>query len=60
MLIQQILGTAAALFVQNAFGFGSAEPRPVGIGLLRRRFALGALLESLQVDVPCLPPSSKY
>jgi hypothetical protein len=50
MLIQQIVGAACALLIQNAFGFGSAEPRPVGLRLLFRLLTLDALLESFQVD----------
>jgi len=50
MLIQQVVGAVGALLVQNAFGFGAAEPRPVGFGLFRRLLAFAAFLESLQVD----------
>src|SRR6266851_8674730 len=50
MLIQQLACTLGAPFVQNAFGFGAAKPGPVGVGLFRRLFSLGALLKSLQVD----------
>jgi hypothetical protein len=50
MLIQQVVGAAGALLIQNALGFGSAKPRPIGFGLLFRPMSLGALLESLQVD----------
>src|ERR1700736_7005474 len=58
MLIQQVVRALGAPFVQNAFGFVSAKPRPVGFGLFRRLFSLSALLKSLQVDhIPhaCLP-----
>src|SRR6266404_9663934 len=50
MLIQQLVRALGAPFLQNAFGFGSAKPGPVGFGLFGRLFPLGALLESLQVD----------
>jgi len=50
VLIQQIVRTGLALLIQRAFGFGSAEPRPVVVSLLRRGCALGALLEPLKVD----------
>ena len=36
MLFQMLVGLARAQFVQRAFGLGSAESRPVGIGLLGR------------------------
>src|SRR5216683_5123369 len=50
MLIQQLACALGALFLQNAFGFGSAKPGPVGFGLFRRLFSLSALFKSLQVD----------
>jgi hypothetical protein len=50
MLIEQVFGALGTLFVQNAFGFGAAKTRPVGVGLFRRLFSLGAFLKSLQVD----------
>jgi hypothetical protein len=50
MLIQQIIGAVGALFVQDAFGFGTAESRPIGLRLLFRLMPFGALLESFQVD----------
>jgi hypothetical protein len=34
MLIQQVVGAAGALLVRNAFGFGSAKPRAIGLSLL--------------------------
>ena len=50
MLFQMLVGSACAQFVQRAFGLGSAESRPVGIGLFGRLLAFAALLESFQVD----------
>jgi hypothetical protein len=50
MLIEMIVGAAGALFIERAFGFGSAESSPVGVGLFRRLLALTAFPESLQVD----------
>src|SRR5260370_27468200 len=50
MLTQHLVRALGAPFLQNAFGFGSAKPGPVGFGLFGRLFPLGALLESLQVD----------
>jgi len=50
MLIQQVVRALRAPFVQNAFGFGSAKPRPVGFGLFRRLISFSALSKSLQVD----------
>jgi hypothetical protein len=50
MLIQNFVGAAGAPRVQNALGFGSAKPCPVGVGLFRRLCSLDALLKSLQVD----------
>jgi hypothetical protein len=50
MLIEMIVGAAGALFIERAFGFGSAESSPVGVGLFRRLLALIAFPESLQVD----------
>jgi hypothetical protein len=50
MLIEMIVGSAIALFIERAFGFGSAESNPVGVGLFRRLFPLTAFPESLQVD----------
>jgi hypothetical protein len=50
MLIQQIFRTLRALLVQDAFGFGSAKPLPVGVSLFSRLFSLRAFFESLQVD----------
>src|ERR1700738_2520318 len=50
MLIQQVVRALGAPFVENVFGFGSAEPRPVGVGLFRRLLSFTALLKSLQVD----------
>jgi hypothetical protein len=59
MLFQQVVRALGAPFVQNAFGFGSAEPRAVGVGLFRRLLSFSALLKSLQVDhVPHVCPSS--
>jgi hypothetical protein len=50
MLIQQVAGAVGALLVQNAFGFGSAKSRPIGLGLLFRLLSFGAFLETLQID----------
>jgi len=50
MLIQQVAGALGVQLVQNAFGFGSAKPRPVGFGLFFRLMSFGALLETFQVD----------
>jgi hypothetical protein len=50
MLIQQVVGATGALLVQNAFGFGSAKPRAIGLGLLFRLLSFGAFLETLQTD----------
>jgi hypothetical protein len=50
MLIQEFAGARGALLVQNAFGFGSAKPRTIGLGLLFRLRSLGAFLETLQID----------
>jgi hypothetical protein len=50
MLIQQVVRALRAPFVQNAFGFGSAKPRPVGFGLFRRLISFNALSKSFQVD----------
>ena len=47
MLIQEVAGAARALLVQNAFGFGPAEPRTIGLGLLFCLRSLGAFLETL-------------
>lgn len=59
MLIEQIAGTVGAQLIERPFGFGSAKPRPVGVGLFRRLFTLAPLLKSLEVDhVPHLGPLS--
>src|SRR5664279_5377755 len=50
MRIQQIAGAGGARLVENAFGFAAAEPRPIGLGSFSRRFALGALFKSFQID----------
>jgi hypothetical protein len=50
MLIQQIVRAVSAPLVENTFGFGSAKPRPVGLGLFGRLLSLAALLKSFQVD----------
>src|SRR5260370_36993247 len=50
MLIEQLACALGAPLLQNAFGFGSAKPGPVGFGLFRRLISLSALLKSLQVD----------
>jgi hypothetical protein len=50
MLVQKITGAACLQLIAGTFGFGSAEPRPVGVGLFRRPFPLVAFLELLQVD----------
>src|SRR3954465_8304111 len=53
MLVQEIARTILAILIESTFGLGAAEPCSVGIGLLRRLFALAALLESFQVDHVC-------
>src|ERR1043165_3005404 len=53
MLVQEVAGAILATFFESTFGLGAAEPCAVGIGLLRRLFALAALLEPLQVDHVC-------
>jgi hypothetical protein len=50
MLIEQVVGTACTLFVEAAFGLGSAELDTIYLGLLGRLFLSGALLEALQID----------
>jgi hypothetical protein len=50
MLIQQVVGTLRTPFIQSAFGFGSAESRPIGLRLLLRLMPFDALLEPLQID----------
>jgi hypothetical protein len=50
MLIQEVAGARGALLVQNAFGFGPAKPRAIGLGLLLRLLSLSALLETFQID----------
>jgi hypothetical protein len=50
MLIQEVAGARGALLVQNAFGFGSAKPRAIGLGLLFRLLSLGVFLETFQID----------
>jgi len=50
MLIQMIVGAAGAQFIERAFGFGSAEPCPIAVGLFRRLLSLTTFLKSLQVD----------
>jgi hypothetical protein len=50
MLIQQVVGATGALLVQNAFGFGSAKSRAIGLSLLFRLLSLSAFLETLQID----------
>jgi hypothetical protein len=50
MLIEHVVGSVGARLVKLAFGFGAAETRPVGFGLLRRLMPLGPLLEPLQID----------
>jgi hypothetical protein len=50
VLIEQTVGALGAPVFQNAFGFGAAEPRTVGIGQLRRLLTPGAFLKSFQVD----------
>jgi hypothetical protein len=53
MLVEQVAGALGAPFLQIAFGFSSAEPGPIDLGLLRRLSSIGAFPESLQVnDVP--------
>jgi hypothetical protein len=47
VLIQQIIGAAGAVLLQNAFRLGAAKPFPVGIGLLRGLLTLGAFFKSL-------------
>jgi hypothetical protein len=53
VLVQEIAGAILATLIENAFGFGPAKQRTVGIGLLCRLFPFVALLESLQVDHVC-------
>jgi len=50
MLIQHVVRTACALLILSALGFGAAEAGAVGVGLLCRLIARGALLESLEID----------
>ena len=50
MLIEVIVGAAGTKFIGGAFGFGSAEPRPVGVGLFRRLLSLITFFETLQID----------
>jgi hypothetical protein len=50
MLIQHVAGAVGARLVPFAFGFGAAETRPVGFGLLRRLMPFDPLLKSLQID----------
>jgi hypothetical protein len=59
VLIEQIIGTTGMQFVERPFGFGSAEPRSVGVGLFRRLLTLAPFLKSLEVDyIPHLGPLS--
>jgi hypothetical protein len=50
VLVEQVASALSALFLNISFGSGSAEPGPIGIGLLRRLFSFGAFPESLQVN----------
>jgi hypothetical protein len=50
MLIEQLTGALATMFVTRAFGFGSAKPRPIRFGLFLRPLTFNALLELLQID----------
>ena len=50
MLIQQIIGAAYTLFVQEAFALAPAELGTIDLGLLGRLIPRGALLEALQID----------
>jgi hypothetical protein len=50
VLIQQVASTVFAPLIAYALGFGSAEPRAVDLGVLRRLLARHARLKSLQVD----------
>jgi hypothetical protein len=50
VLVEQVAGALGAPFLQIAFGFGSAEPGPIGVGFLRRLVSFGAFPESLEVD----------
>jgi hypothetical protein len=50
MLVQQLAGAMGTLLVVDALGFGAAESRPIGFGLLRRMKPFGTLPKSLQID----------
>jgi len=50
MLIQQSLRTARALLLEEAFGPGAAEPRPIGFSLPGGPIAFEALLMPFEID----------
>jgi hypothetical protein len=50
VLVEQVAGALGTPVLQIAFGFGSAEPGPIRVSLLRRLFSFGTFPESLQVD----------
>ena len=50
MLIQEIAGASRLQFIDRSFGFGPAEPRPIGLRLLFGLTPFDTLLESLEID----------
>jgi hypothetical protein len=50
VLVEQVAGALGAPFLQIAFGFGPAEPGPIGLRLLRGLFSFNTFPESLQVN----------
>jgi hypothetical protein len=50
MLIEQLIGAFATVFVRHPFGFGSAKPRAIRFGLFFGPLPFNALLELLQID----------
>jgi hypothetical protein len=50
VLVEQFAGAMSVLLVDGALGFGTAESRPIGFGLLRRLMPLGTFLKPLQID----------